>query len=75
MIAVTALVWVGDCHFAHERPGSVAADAELVKAGRTVVVADLNQARAVLLAVGAPEQTIEYRLLRARQRVERGLCD
>ena len=75
MIAVTTLLWVGDCHFEHERPDSVAAAAELVQSGHTVVVADLDQARAVLVAIGASEQTAEYRLLRARQRTQQGLRD
>jgi hypothetical protein len=75
MYAVTEWVWVFDSHFPHVRPESIS-DAVLALAdGKTVVMDSLEDARAVLIAVGSPPEDADYRIRQTQKRIDAGIHD
>lgn len=75
MTAVTPRLWVASCHFDHQATADIDTAVELLRAGKTVVVPTLDDARDVLSRCGAPEEVVDYRISRAKSRIARNVSD
>ena len=75
MYAVTSHVWLFDSHFNHVRPQTVEEAVDLAHAGNTVVMQTLDDARAVLIGLGSPEEDADYRIAQTQKRIDSGIHD
>ena len=75
MTAVTARVWVGECHFDHVACESAEDAVRELAAGTTVVVPSFDVAREALELFGAPVDEVAYRIDQARRRNRVGATD